>query len=103
MSNQTILYISIHEIVFLKWMNRKLYLYTKNEVYQILKQLVNDLKQDIIGNGMRVATLMAKSHYSKESALSVQGLSGPRLYESLNNLVKNFNFTQLNNKLKDIC
>ena len=35
MSNQTILYISIHEIVFLKWMNRKLYLYTKNEVYQI--------------------------------------------------------------------
>ena len=77
--------------------------FTKKETHQILKQLVNDLKQDIIGNGMRIATLMAKSHYSKESALSVQGLSGPRLYESLNNLSKNFNYTELNNKLKELC
>ena len=77
--------------------------FTKKEVYQILKQLFNDLKQDIIGNGMRLATQMAKSHYSKESALAVQGLSGPKLYEQLNNLANNFNFVELNNKLKDIC
>lgn len=77
--------------------------FTKKEVYQILKQLVNNLKQDIIGNGMRLATLMAKSHYSKESALTVQGLCGPKLYESLNNLVKDFNYTKINNKLKDLC
>lgn len=77
--------------------------FTKKETYQILKQLVNDLKQDIIGNGMRIASLMAKSHYSKESALAVQGLNGPRLYETLNNMVKNFNFTEINNRLKDIC
>ncbi len=76
--------------------------FTKKETYQILKQLVNDLKQDIIENGMKVASLMAKSHYSKEAALAIQGLNGPKIYEILNNMIKNFNFTEINKKLKDI-
>lgn len=77
--------------------------FTKKETFQILKQVVNELKQEIIGNGMRTAMVMAKSAYSKESAISVQGLGGPKLYDALNALIKDFNFTNINKKLKEIC
>ena len=35
MSNQTLLYISIEQILFIKWKNRKLYVHTKEEVYPV--------------------------------------------------------------------
>lgn len=76
--------------------------YSKNEVKQNLQQIVNNLRQGIIGNGMNIATLMAKSNYSVDSLYASQALRGPKLYSILNNLLKNFKFKDVEKKLKQL-
>ncbi|MBQ7891222.1 MAG: LytTR family transcriptional regulator DNA-binding domain-containing protein [Erysipelotrichaceae bacterium] len=47
MSNQTILYLPIDEIIFIQWRNRKLYVHTKDTIYPVsgyLKQYTYLLK-----------------------------------------------------------
>ena len=47
MSNQTILYLPIDEIMYLQWNNRKLYVHTKERIYSVsghLKQYTYLLK-----------------------------------------------------------
>lgn len=47
MSNQTILYLPIDEILYLQWNNRKLYVHTKDTIYPVsgyLKQYTYLLK-----------------------------------------------------------
>ena len=76
--------------------------FTKKEVLLIAKQITNNLKQGIIENGMGNAMMMSRRHYSLSSALSANATGGPIVYNFFNDLVNNFDYQKVNNKLKEI-
>ena len=76
--------------------------FTKKEVLMIAKQITNNLKQGIIENGMGLAMMMSRRHYSLSSALSANLNGGPIVYNFFNDLVNNFDYQKINNKLKEI-
>ena len=77
--------------------------FTKNEVKQVLTQLTTSLKRSIMGDGMKVAMNTAKSHYSLDAYYSSLCMGGPKLLAFLNNLLENFNYKEINEKLKNIA
>ena len=76
--------------------------FTKKEVLMIAKQINNNLKRGIIENGMGYAMMMSRRHYSLSSALAANLNGGPLVYNFFNDLVNNFNYQKVNNKLKEI-
>ena len=76
--------------------------FSKKETETIIKQITTSLRQGLIENGMNVAMSSIRSHYSLESYLTSISMSGPAVYEFYSNLAKNFNFTEVNEKLKEI-
>ncbi len=76
--------------------------FTKKEVLQVAKQLANDLKQQIISNGMNVAMAMARSSFSKEGSFTIHALKGPKVFAFFNHLIKNYNHREVLLKLNDI-
>ena len=77
--------------------------FKKKEVLQIVKQIANDAKQAIIGNGMRVAMSISSSAHNVEDALLTQGLFGPKVYRFFLELSKNYNHRNVNRKLKEVA
>ena len=77
--------------------------FSKNEVLQVIKQIVNNIKQSIIGNGMAVAMQLAASSFSKSAAISSNMAVGPKVYNFLNELLANYNHNEVNRKLKEIA
>ena len=77
--------------------------FTKNEIKQNLNQHINNLRRGIIGNGMAIAMSEAKAHTALDAYYSTLCMQGPRLYNFYNDLLKNFNYREISNKLNDIC
>ncbi len=75
--------------------------FTKKEVMQILKQTINALRQEIIGNGMQLGGVMANRNNSKDQYLKSL-ISGVGLYRSLNALLASFDYKALNENLKRV-
>jgi len=76
--------------------------FNKKVTLTILKQLVNNMKQVIINNGMSIAMLEAQAPYSDSAAISTNGMLSIKAYNFYNNLVKNFNFKEIKAKLDKI-
>ncbi len=76
--------------------------FKKHDVLLIAKQLDNDLKQQIINSGMNVAMSMAKSAFSKEAAIAINALKGPKVLHFFDDLIANYNHLTINKKLKEI-
>ena len=76
--------------------------FTKNEIKQVLSQLTTMLRQEIIGNGMAISRMMAQSKYSIDSLYASRCMRGPILYQFLNDLLKEFNYQKINDKLIEI-
>ncbi|MBR6516700.1 MAG: hypothetical protein IKT40_07555, partial [Bacilli bacterium] len=77
--------------------------FSTKEVLTVVKQITNNLKQGLIENGMGLAMIMSKRHYSLSSALVSNFYGGPTVYNFFNNLVKNYNHQAVSKKLKEIC
>ena len=77
--------------------------FSKKEVKQVVVQLANDLKQSIIGNGMQIAMKLSSSCYDLDAAYLTNTSIGPKVYEFFNNLAKNYNHLEVNNKLKEVA
>lgn len=76
--------------------------FTKKEVLQVLKQMQTAVRNEIIENGMRIAMNDAKSHFSKQAYYYSLYANGPKFFDFLNNLLKDFSYKDFVNKLKEI-
>ena len=76
--------------------------FTKKEVKQVIMQITNNLKQHIIGNGMQIAMRLSASVYDQEASFVTNCSMGPKIYDFFNNLLKNYNHIEVNNKLKEV-
>ncbi|MCQ2797304.1 MAG: insulinase family protein [Bacilli bacterium] len=84
----------INEIIFHSKFDSKV-------VKQTLDQTVNSLRMGIIGNGMGVAIAEASSEHSASASLSAQS-GGPRAYAKLQDIVNNYNISELKAKFKEL-
>ena len=75
--------------------------FTNSEVKQVLTQLTTSLKRGIINDGMKIAMNMARSHYSLDAYYSLY-MGGPKLLDFLNNMLNNYNYKEICEKLKFI-
>ena len=77
--------------------------FPKKKVKQVLTQIVNKMKRGIPNNGNKIAMVEALSMYSLGYAIDRSAYPSVKLYKDLQDLFDNFNYTEINNKLKEIC
>lgn len=76
--------------------------FTKNDVKTILSQLVMSLRQSLIENGNSHAIMEARSSYSKYANYDVYYNSGVKVYRFYKDLLENFDYKKINEKLVSI-
>lgn len=76
--------------------------FTKKEIKRILQQMLNNIRQTVIGSGNSVASMMASSKFSTTSNYDIMMSSGPVLYEIYNKMLKEFNYKEISTKLYDL-
>ena len=76
--------------------------FPKKLVLQTLKQVLNNMKRYIMRNGHSVARLEASSYESIGYAVEAKAFKGIKLYEDLKNLLDNFDYKTINEKLKEV-
>jgi len=76
-------------------------LFDEEKIKTILVQLKNRSKNGIIENGVAAASTLVRSTLSKEGAIS-SVLSGVEMYDFLCELLEDFNFENLVEKLKEV-
>lgn len=76
--------------------------FTGKEVKIALLQLINELKNEIIGNGMAVAMNMVRATSSLEGAYTSKAFQGLEVYNFLNDIAANYDGKVVCAKLKEI-
>ncbi len=76
--------------------------FTRKEIKQILQQLVNAIRQSIIGSGNSVAAMMAASKFQTSANYEMMMSGGPVLYSKFNEMLKEFKYKEISTKLYDL-
>ena len=76
--------------------------FTKKEIKRILQQLVNVIRQTVIGSGNSVASMMASSKFQTSANYEIMMAGGPVLYNKYNEMLKNFDYKEISTKLYDL-
>ena len=76
--------------------------FTKKEMMTMLLQVKENLRQAIINGGMGIAMSTVAANYDKESYLYLHSMVGPKMYDFYKDLIDNFDYNKINNKLKEI-
>ena len=77
--------------------------FPKNKVKQVLTQSVNKMKRGLPNMGNKIAMVEALSMYSASYTIERNAYPSVKLYKDLKELLDNFNYTEINKKLKEIC